>query len=182
MEAVEKRLFTRKEYHQLAEKGILDPDERVELIRGEIITMSPIGKNHASIVDRLSYWLNKNLSDDYIIRVQSPFTLDKYSEPEPDLLILPYREDFYREKGVQARDVLLLIEVAHSSLKKDTFIKLPLYAEHGIPEVWIIDVESSVVNRYTKPEGNAYRNHQVLQSTDTLRVMQVKVTVKEVTG
>jgi Uma2 family endonuclease len=182
MEAVEKRLFTRKEYHQLAEKGILDPDERVELIRGEIITMSPAGKNHASIVRRLNMLLAPRLSPDYIIDVQNPLILDDYSEPEPDLMILPHRDDFYQADGVQGKDVLLLIEVAHSSLKKDTFTKLPLYAEHGIPEVWIIDVESSVVNRYTKPERNAYRNHQVLQSTDTLQVMQVKVTVKEVTG
>ena len=182
MEAVEKRLFTRKEYHQLAEKGILDPDERVELIRGEIITMSPIGKNHASIVRRLTMLLTPKLSPDYIIDVQNPLVLDDYSEPVPDLMILPHRDDFYQADGVHASDVLLLIEVAHSSLEKDTLTKLPLYAEANIPEVWIIDVEGRVLNRYTNPKGKGYQLHQALQPTDTLQVMQVAVTAKEVMG
>jgi len=152
---LQRRLFTSEEYHKMAEAGIL-PERGVELLHGEIIDMSPIGSQHAAVVDRLTRLLSRRLPEDYILRVQSPIRTDEQSEPEPDLSILSYREDFYAGGLPTPEDVWLLIEVSGRSLAYDREVKIPHYAESGIPECWLVDLliaSSGTVSWYPASTG-----------------------------
>lgn len=149
--------FTVDDYHRMVEAGILTEDDRVELLDGEIIKMSPIGVPHASCVRRLEALLHRQLGDMAIVSVQNPVQLGEYGEPEPDLAVLRPRADFYAERHPQPQDILLLIEVADSSLAKDRGAKLPLYAREGIAEVWLVDLEGEALERHTNPAEGAYR-------------------------
>jgi Uma2 family endonuclease len=142
------------DYHRMAEAGILHDDDRVELIEGELIEMTPIGGPHMGTVNRLTHRLVQAASDRAIVSVQNPVRLDPHSEPQPDFALL--RADIASDTVPTAADVLLLIEVADSSLRYDRTIKLPLYARHGIAEVWIVDVESGTVEIYREPIGDGY--------------------------
>ena len=150
-----RRRFTRAEYHRMAEVGILKPTDRVELIRGEIVEMSPIGKRHRAFVDNLTELLVTRLSGRAIVSVQHPVVLSDDTEPEPDLQILRRRSVPYKEREAWAEDTVLLIEVAESSLAYDRTTKLRLYAEAGIPEYWIVDcaAESIEIDRTPQPKG-----------------------------
>jgi len=153
--------FTVDDYHAMAAAGALKPDDRVELIDGEILDMTPIGSRHAAAVDILNRWLVIGCGSRAIIRVQGPLRLDLHSEPEPDLLALVPRDDFYRDKPPAASDVLLLIEVADSSLSYDRRVKLPLYARAAVREAWLVDlVRNEVeVRREPGPDGFAQVEH-----------------------
>ena len=137
---LQRKLFSVAEYYQLAQVGILKDTDRVELINGEIITMSPINSPHGGMVNRLTRLFFKLLNDQVTITVQNPITLDNYSEPEPDLVIAKFDEDDYEKKHPQPADILLVIEVADSTLEKDRSTKCPLYAKTGIEEYWIVDL------------------------------------------
>jgi Uma2 family endonuclease len=154
---LQRHRLTVAEYYRMAEAGILGEDDRVELIEGEIIDMPPIGTDHTSSVKRLLRAFDRSVGDRAIVSVQDPVRLDDYSEPEPDLALLRYRDDFYHEAHPGPGDVLLLVEVAHSSLRYDLEIKLPLYARHGIPEVWIVDLEHRRLEIHRQQEGDGYR-------------------------
>jgi Uma2 family endonuclease len=153
-----KRLFNRREYHQMGEAGILKPTERVELIRGEIVTMSPIGRRHVAFVNNLTQLLVMRLAGRAIVSVQNPVVLADDTEPEPDLALFRRRSVPYKEAEATVEDVFLLIEVAESSLRFDRSTKLRLYAEDGVPEYWLIDVDAEAVEVYRAPEGGAYRD------------------------
>lgn len=150
------RPFTVEEFHRLAEAGILREDDRVELIRGEILEMSPIGSRHAAAVNRLARLLIQALENQAIVSIQNPVQLGKDSEPEPDLVLLKPRADEYAHALPQAGDVLLLVEVADTSLAYDLEVKLPLYAQHGIPEVWVVDLLRERVLVFRHPQGESY--------------------------
>jgi len=150
-------MFTTDEYHRMATAGILAEDDRVELIEGEIIRMSPIGSPHASSVDRLTSLLTRRLGRRAIVRVQGPVVLDRRSEPQPDVTVLKPREDFYATEHPGPKDVLLLIEVADTSGGYDRGTKLPLYARAGIREVWIVDVVERTLEVYRQPTLRTYR-------------------------
>ena len=134
--------ITVHEYHRMAEVGLLAPDARVELIEGEIIDMAPIGKDHTSVVDQLTRLLVRAVGDDAIVRVQGSFRLSQMSEPQPDVILLRPRPDFYRSEFATGADTLLVIEVSDSTLRYDRDVKVPLYARHGVPEVWILDLQN----------------------------------------
>lgn len=144
------------DYHRMGDVGILKHGERVELIEGVIVDRAPIGSPHAGIVKRLIQVLARAVGDRAIVSVQNPVVLGDFSEPEPDLMLLRPSPDFYAAAHPTAADVLLLIEVADTSLRYDREIKIPLYARHGIPEVWLIDVESKKIAIYTQPSGERY--------------------------
>ncbi len=108
--------FTWDDYHAMVAAGVLREDDRVELIEGEIVDMTPIGSRHAAVVDMLTRWLVMGCGTRAIVRVQGPVRVGAHSEPQPDLLALVPRDDFYRDEPPTAEDVLLLIEVADSSL------------------------------------------------------------------
>lgn len=154
---VARRAFTVDEYHRMAVAGILSEDDRVELIDGEIVRMSPIGSRHAACVDRLNALLGRRLGKRAIVRVQNPIVLGRRSEPQPDLVVLRPRADFYAAQHPGPADVLLLVEVADTSGGYDRGTKLPLYARWGIPEVWIVDVGREVVEAYRGPALRSYR-------------------------
>ena len=156
---VEKRLFTIEDYYRMAETGILRRDDRVELIRGEIVRMAPIGIPHASRVDILTVEFVRAVGDDAIVRVQNPIRLEaQNSEPEPDISLLRPKRDYYASAHPTPVDVLLVVEVADSSLSYDRNVKMPLYAEAGIPEVWIMALEEECVERYSGLDGGEYRD------------------------
>jgi len=160
--------FTVEDYHRMAEAGILGEDDRVELIEGQIVEMSPIGRKHLAEVDRLNYRFVRGLGERAIVRVQGSVILSGMSEPQPDLVLLRPRPDFYAGRDAGPADVYLIIEVADSSLAYDRGVKMPLYARTGIPEAWVLDVNGRriLVNRDPTPEG--YRDAFVASGTDRL--------------
>jgi Uma2 family endonuclease len=140
-------------FHRMGEAGILGPEDRVELIEGEIIDMSPIGALHAAIVDVVVRHFGRRAGESVFIRSQNPLRLDDASEPEPDISILRPRADLYTTSHPGAADVLLVIEVADTSLAYDLGTKVPLYARHGIPEVWVIDAATRRISVFRRPFG-----------------------------
>lgn len=154
--------FTVGDYHRMGEAGILTEDDRVELIRGEIVMMSPIGSKHAGCVNALTRLLAVALNGVACVQVQNPIGLDNFSEPQPDLSVLKYRADDYRSASPVTANVLLVIEVADSTLGSDRGVKLPLYAEAGIPEYWLVDLQGERVEVYRAPASGAYAEKQVL--------------------
>ena len=144
------------DYYRMAEVGILDWNDRVELIDGELIDMAPIGSDHAATVDGLTEALVTACAGQAIVRVQGPVRLDPFNEPQPDFSVLRLRTDRYRTGHPGPADVLLLIEVADSSLRFDRKIKLPLYARAGIGEVWIVDLKRRKVEAYSSPAAGEY--------------------------
>jgi Uma2 family endonuclease len=141
-------------FHRMGETGILGSADRVELIDGEIIDMSPIGALHAAIVDVLARHFGRRVGETVFVRCQNPLRLDDMSEPEPDITILRPRTDFYTTAHPGPADVLLVIEVADTSLAYDLGVKVPLYARHGIPEVWVIDAMTRRTRLFRKPLGS----------------------------
>lgn len=151
-----RRPFTVAEYDQLVTTGILRDDDRVELIEGEIIAMSPIGTRHAACVRRLDRMLARLLGDRTLISVQCPVAIPDWSEPNPDLALLVPRADFYAGAHPLPRQVQVLIEVADSSFAYDTQVKAPMYAKAGIRELWIVDLNTDRVLVYTRPRVGRY--------------------------
>jgi Uma2 family endonuclease len=140
-----KKLFTVDDYYRMAEAGILKSTDRVELIRGEIIEMSPIGRRHAASVDRATELFVTRLHGRAIVRVQNPNRLDQYSEPQPDISLLKPRTDYYESGHPEPADIYLVIEVSDTPLAFDRDVKLPMYAIAGIREVWIVDLNGSAL-------------------------------------
>jgi Uma2 family endonuclease len=160
--------FTRSEYHRMAEAGILGEDDHVELIEGEIIQMSPIGRQHIGGVDHLVQLFTSRLGDRVIVRVRSPIVLDERNEPEPDITLLGRRDDFYRSSDAGPEAVLLVIEVADSSLNYDRQIKVPLYARYGIPELWIQDLQRDHLAVYCDPTEDGYGTTRLYRRGETI--------------
>ncbi len=156
--AAARRLFTREEYHRMGEVGILKESDRVELIRGEIVEMSPIGRRHYAFVNNLSRLLILALGDRAIVAVQGPIALADDTEPEPDLAVIRRRTPPYKEREAYADDAFLLIEVAESSLAYDRSTKLRLYAATGIPEYWIVDCVAESIEVHRTPHADGYRD------------------------
>lgn len=153
---IAKRGFTVEEYNRMPAAGILSEDERVELLEGEIIEMAAVGKRHASCVNLLVYSLTEQSQRRFIVSAQNPIELSDISEPEPDVALLVWRHDFYRHQAPRPADVLLVIEVADSSLEYDRRVKLPLYALAGIPEFWLVNLVAERIEVYTQPAGGQY--------------------------
>ena len=143
-------------YHQMIETGILGEDERVELIKGELTTMSPIGAEHSGTLKKLTEMLFDQLRKRAVISIQDPLQVDDYSEPQPDLALLAPRRDFYKHSLPRPADVLLVIEVADSSLAYDRAVKMALYAGAGMPEAWIINLIDRWIEVYRDPSPAGY--------------------------
>jgi Uma2 family endonuclease len=148
--------LTVADYFRMGEVGILAPDARVELIDGEIIDMAPIGSPHVSAVLHLDRLFQEAAKDKAFVLVQSPITLGEHSAPQPDLALLRPRADYYRSSLAGPSDVLLIVEVAQSSLRFDRDNKIPLYARYGIPEVWLVDPQAKRLVRFRNPQQGAY--------------------------
>ena len=153
-----RRLFTVEDYYRMVDAGILGARDRVELIEGEVLAMSPIGSPHAAAVDRAARATIMTLGPKAIVRIQNPVRLNEYSEPEPDISLLRPRDDFYAKGHPLPNDVLLIIEIADSSLEYDLKVKAPLYAASGIVEYWVADlihdcvvVHTNIIDREYAP-------------------------------
>jgi Uma2 family endonuclease len=179
------RRFTVDEYHRMAEVGILGEDDRVELLDGEIVLMSPMGSRHASTVARLNERFRDLAGRRATVWVQLPIRLSRYSEPEPDLALLKRREDFYAERHPEPGDVLLVVEVADTSRRTDRERKIPLYARAGLPEVWLVDLPRDVIEVHREPAAGAYRNVQTVSRDGMLAILElpgVSIPASEVLG
>lgn len=158
------------DYYRMAEAGILRPGGRVELIEGEIIDMAPIGSRHAAAVNRIGNILKLSIGTKAIVAIQNPVRLDGYSEPQPDIALLRPRDDFYATAHPGPGDVLLIVEVADSTLRFDRDTKLPLYARHGIPEVWLVDIDNAQFTIHRDPQAQGYA-----QTQTPLSLMRIEV-------
>ena len=161
-----KRLFTVDDYYRMADAGILTPENRVELIDGEVIQMSPIGARHAGCVNAANDLFVNAFRGRAIVSIQNPLRLNNYTEPEPDAVLLKYRSDSYRAKRAMGSDALLVLEVADTTLSYDVNVKVPRYAESGVPEVWIEDLENNLLLVYRDPERAGYRTALTFQPAD----------------
>lgn len=150
--------FTVTEYDRMVETGILTKEDRVELLAGEIIAMSPIGLKHASCVKRLNRIFHQTLGDRVIIGVQDPLELGKEWQPQPDVMLLRPRSDFYATRHPQPQDLFLLVEVSESTALFDQRRKVPQYAQEGIPEVWVLRLDENCIIQYREPVGRRYQS------------------------
>jgi Uma2 family endonuclease len=166
------------DYHRMGEAGFFAPDARVELIEGEVFDMAPIGSKHFAAVNRLNHVLSEALRGQAIVSVQSPVVLSDLDEPQPDIALLKPRADFYRDALPSVSDVLLLIEVADSSLDVDSKIKAPLYAKLGVAEFWIADLQGKVLRVLREPSAAGYQKIESLRAPGAatpLALPQVRV-------
>ena len=147
-----RRTFTTDEVYRMLAAGILTEDDRVELIEGELLRMTPINSRRSAVLNRLIQAFARRLGDRAILSAQNPVRLGERSEPQPDLCLLVPRDDFYAERHPGPEDVLLLVEISETSLGYDREVKLPLYARHGIPEVWIADLVTGEVAVHRDPD------------------------------
>jgi Uma2 family endonuclease len=163
-----RRPFSVDEYDRMVEAGILGKEDRVELIEGEILEMSPIGDRHAACVDRAALLLLPPLVGESIVRIQGPIRLGDYSKPQPDLILLRYDRGFFVARGPVTRDAHLVIEVSDSSIRYDRGSKLRVYARHGVREIWIEDLTTDTLLVFRDPAGNTYRTELTLKPGDSI--------------
>ena len=180
----EKYRFTVEEYYRMGEAGILSHDVRVELVDGEIRRMPPIDPPHANIVDRLTVMLAARLAGVAHLRVQGPIHLDDYNEPQPDLTVMRFRDDYSHRHPTPA-DVLLIIEVADTSLRYDRDEKMPRYGRAGVPESWLVDVQAGTITVFTEPHAGGYGQERVVtrgQEITSAAVEGLRLRVDEALG
>jgi Uma2 family endonuclease len=164
----QRRKLSAEQFERMGETGILGPEPRVELIEGEMIEMAPIGSRHASAVNFLSAHFVRAVGNAALVWTQNPLRLSDDSEPQPDLMLLRPRADRYRTGHPRPEDVLLLIEVADTTLVFDRETKVPLYAKHGVPEVWILDLEAKQLEIYREPGAGGYRRKLERRETESI--------------
>ncbi len=166
-----RRRFTVAEYHVMAQAGILGEDDQVELIDGEILQMAPIGRRHASCVARVSHLFEQATRGAVIVWSQNPIALGEHSEPQPDIALLRPRADFYASALPTPDDILLLIEVAESSLEYDRRVKLPLYARSGVPESWLVQLDRDQITVHRDPSPTGYQTVQTVRREERLTIL-----------
>ena len=154
----------------MAKVGILNQNDRLELIAGKIIEMSPIGSEHAACVDKMVATFNKLDHPTILVRGQNPVRLSDYSEPEPDIAIVKYNAAYYANYHPSAEETLLIIEVSDSSLDYDREVKLPLYASSKIPEYWIVNLEKKEIEVYRSPIDDGYRHKALYRLEDEITI------------
>jgi Uma2 family endonuclease len=167
VETTRKR-FTVEEYHRLAEVGILGPEDRTELIDGAIIQMTPIGGRHLSTVARITELFILAFHGKAITRTQGSVRLTGFTEPQPDIVLLKARPDFYRERDASPTDVLLVVEVSDTSFRYDRHVKLPHYAAAGIPEFWIVNLKREALLVFREPSAMSFATELTLRSGDSI--------------
>jgi Uma2 family endonuclease len=154
--SVKRRKLSVAEYLRMGEVGILHEDEPIELIEGQLIVMSPISAPHAATNNILNEFFILGAKRRAVVSPRNPVQLDRYNDPRPDLALLKPRGDDYFGRRPQPDDVLLIVEIADASLRYDREVKLPLYARHAIPEVWIVDLPGRLVEVHREPDGDRY--------------------------
>ena len=182
---ITRKLFTVDEYYRMAEVGIFDPDARLELIEGEILEMSPVGTRHVACVNRATALFVKRFGDRAIVSVQNPLRLSNYTEPQPDIVVLKPRDDYYEEKRIEWEDALLVIEVSDTTIRRDRDLKLPLYAKAGVSELWIEDLRHNTLFVYRDPGTATYGQSLTFHRGDSISLLafpDITFTVEELIG
>jgi len=169
--------FTVDEYYRMAEAGVFKANPRVELIDGEIIDMAPMGTPHAAMTNQLQDVFQAAVHGLALVRVQLPLRLGPHSEPEPDLALVKPRADYYRGAHPTPDDAFLVVEVADSSLKDDLDVMAPLYARHGVPEVWVLDVQALELHVFRSPVAGRYTEAIVVKSPEVRELAALPVRV-----
>lgn len=163
-----RRRFTVDDYHRMAKAGILHEDDRVELLDGEVVEMAPIASRHMYCVNNLSEHFTILVSGRAVVSVQNPVRLSRHSEPQPDLLLLRYREDEYESRHPDPDDVLLVVEVADTTVASDRRVKLPKYAAAGIPEAWLVNLPRHSIEVHREPRDVRYQQVTVYRRGETI--------------
>jgi Uma2 family endonuclease len=176
--------FTVDEFYKMFELGFIKDYEHAEIIDGELIKKMSIGDLHAAIVDFLNEFFVRNVSQKIRVRVKNPVRLTDYSEPEPDLALTDLTK-YDGRRHPRPEEILLIVEVSDSTLDYDRNRKLPLYAEAGIPEVWLVNVQNETIEIHTQPRGGVYSLIRVLRRGDTVRsesVPNLQIEVDKILG
>ena len=184
-ETISKKLFTVDEYLRIWEAGILPEDGRFELIRGEILEMPQAKSPHIGPVNRLTMLMVSRLVKFVIVSVQNAIRIDNMSMPMPDLVLLKPRADYYSNSHALPEDVLLMIEVSHTTHWYDTKIKAPLYAEAGVAEYWIVNVPKKHLEVRTEPVDGEYRRIETFKHGQSIRLSKlpdIEFSVDEILG
>jgi Uma2 family endonuclease len=182
---INRHSFTVADYERMCQVGIFSEDERLELVCGEVIQMSPIGERHAACVNVLDEIVRERLGRSVTVSVQNPVLLDAFSAPQPDILILKRRADFYRHAHPRPEDVLLIIEVSDSTLEYDRKVKMPLYAGVGIPEAWLVNLPEERIEVYSDPADGEYqtvRTHARGRRLQSHTLASLRLLVSKVLG
>lgn len=177
--------FTVDEYHRMGQAGVFHEDDRVELIDGQVVEMSPIGPRHAACVDRLNRRLSERVGDRAIVRVQNPIVLGRHAAPQPDVALLRPPFERYAEAHPEAPDILLVVEVADTSADYDRSVKIPLYARAGIAEAWLVNLPAAVVEVFQEPRDGRFADIRTARRGDTLtpvRLAGVTLRVDDILG
>lgn len=164
----QRKLFTANDCYRMAEAGILLPEDRVELIRGEILKMSPIGPRHGASVDGATRVFVQRAGNNAIVRVQGTVELDQFCAPQPDIVLLRPRDDFYVRRNPSVADIILIIEVADSSREYDMSVKVELYAILGVHEYWVADLRNNRLIVYSQPTQDHYQAVREFRQGDTV--------------
>ncbi len=183
--AIKRHRLTADDFLRMAEAGILRDGDRVELIDGEIVDMPPIGAAHAATLIELTRLFTERADRKAFVSVQNPLRLGEDSMPQPDLALLRPRPDSYRTRHPGPGDVLLLVEVCDSSAAYDREVKVLLYARHGVPEVWLVDLTEGIVERYRQPGPTGYAKAGTSRGEDKLapeRLPEAVLTAREILG
>jgi len=165
---ITRKQFTFDDCLRMEEAGVLSPMERVELINGDLLVVSPPGPRHGAAVDRTADEMRERLRGKALIRAQGAVVLDVHAAPLPDIAVLKPRDDYYATKNPGPADIFLIVEVSISSLDFDTTVKLALYAIVGIPEYWVADLENNRLLMYSNPVGDAYQSVREMRRGDSV--------------
>ena len=177
--------FNIHDVERMVKAGVFAGNERVELIEGELIQMAAQGSNHISSVIRLTTFLTSRVGDDVLVSIQNAVIINDINEPQPDVSLLHFRDDYYSTAKARPEDVLLLIEVSDSTVTYDRKVKVPLYARNGIAEVWLVNLPKKVVEVYNHLEDGKYKVVKKLERGETLSpklIPSLKIKVEEIIG
>jgi Uma2 family endonuclease len=167
MESVRK-LFTADDVVKMAEAGLFGDEERIELIDGEILEMTPVGDRHMMCVERATAFMTEAFGRKAIVSIQNALRLNIHNMPQPDVVVYKPRYDFYESARRTPADVLFLVEISDSTFRRDRYVKLPRFARYGIPEVWIEDLKRDLILVFRSPDGDQYRTQLTLRRGDSI--------------
>jgi Uma2 family endonuclease len=182
---LERVKFNVHDYELMVDAGVFADSKRVELIEGDIVEMPPIGDPHIGSVNRLTRNISRRVDDEILVSVQNPIIISENNEPEPDIALLRFRDDYYSTAKARPEDVLLLIEVSDSTVGYDRDIKVPLYAHNGIPEVWLVNLPKKIVEVYchlTKGKYKVVRKLGLGETVSPQLIPKLKLKVSEIIG
>lgn len=166
------RLLTVEEYHRMAEIGILEADERVELLAGQIVKMAAKGTAHGAAIARTRILLENRLVAQVLVRLQDPVRLDDCSEPEPDISVVIPDTLYYEDHHPTPSEIYLIVEVADTTLRTDCGIKAKIYAESGIADYWVLDVNNRQLHVFREPSQDGYQSRVILADGDSISLLQ----------